>query len=151
MNTGVLLLYLIERRDEMKKIRLDHLKQDQEMLVRKRIFLESERSVRKFVQRGLIFYKGWCSSYRQEIPTVTAVVPVVSDKYKEAAKPIRGPPGRLCSLFVFCEEGCIVGLSFDLLRDCMMVVKEIVNRLLEEVERSWNGGLSKALMMNKDR
>ncbi|GKC28822.1 hypothetical protein Tco_1036116 [Tanacetum coccineum] len=30
---------------------------------------------------------------------------------------------------------CGVGRSFDLLRDCMMVVKEIVNRLLEEVEK----------------
>nr|GEX33059.1 cytochrome P450 [Tanacetum cinerariifolium] len=33
----------------------------------------------------------------------------------------------------------------------MMVVKEIVNRLLEEVERSWNGGLSKTLMMKERR
>nr|GEW40757.1 hypothetical protein [Tanacetum cinerariifolium] len=31
MNTSVLLLHLIEMRDRMKKIRLDHLKQDQEM------------------------------------------------------------------------------------------------------------------------
>nr|GEV29109.1 hypothetical protein [Tanacetum cinerariifolium] len=31
MNTSVVLFHLIERRDEMKKIRLDHLKQDQEM------------------------------------------------------------------------------------------------------------------------
>ncbi|GJR39404.1 hypothetical protein Tco_1215088 [Tanacetum coccineum] len=36
-------------------------------------------------------------------------------------------------------------------RDCMMVVKEIVSRLLEEVERSWNGGLSKTLMMKENR
>ncbi|GJW15225.1 hypothetical protein Tco_0019358 [Tanacetum coccineum] len=33
----------------------------------------------------------------------------------------------------------------------MMVVKEIVNRLLEEVERSWNDGLSKTLMMMERR
>ncbi|GKC31785.1 hypothetical protein Tco_1039079, partial [Tanacetum coccineum] len=31
---------------------------------------------------------------------------------------------------------CGVGWSFDLLRDCMMVVKEIVGRLLEEEEVS---------------
>nr|GEX73971.1 SNW/SKI-interacting protein [Tanacetum cinerariifolium] len=36
-------------------------------------------------------------------------------------------------------------------RDCMMVMKEIVNRLLEEVERSWNDGLSKTLMMKERR
>nr|GEU34260.1 hypothetical protein [Tanacetum cinerariifolium] len=40
----------------------------------------------------------------------------------------------------------------------MMVVKEIVNRLLEEVDvslfgkkRSWNGGLSKTLMIKEKR
>ncbi|GKF62796.1 hypothetical protein Tco_0182850, partial [Tanacetum coccineum] len=32
-----------------------------------------------------------------------------------------------------------------------VVVKEIVNRLLEEVERSWNDGLSKTLMMKERR
>nr|GEY47997.1 hypothetical protein [Tanacetum cinerariifolium] len=32
----------------------------------------------------------------------------------------------------------------------LMVIKEIVNRLLDEVERSWDVGLSKTLMM-KDR
>ncbi|GKB62069.1 hypothetical protein Tco_0918255, partial [Tanacetum coccineum] len=48
-NTGVLLLHLIEMRDEMKKIRLDHLKQDQEMLVikifneRKKVFRERKK------------------------------------------------------------------------------------------------------------
>ncbi|GJX32324.1 hypothetical protein Tco_0242179, partial [Tanacetum coccineum] len=36
-------------------------------------------------------------------------------------------------------------------RDCMMVVKEIVSRLLEEEKRSWNGGLSKTLMKKKNR
>ncbi|GJR33144.1 hypothetical protein Tco_1109376 [Tanacetum coccineum] len=35
--------------------------------------------------------------------------------------------------------------------DCKMVVKEIVSRLSEEEERSWNGGLSKTLMMNEKR
>nr|GEW26474.1 putative reverse transcriptase domain-containing protein [Tanacetum cinerariifolium] len=35
--------------------------------------------------------------------------------------------------------------------DYAMVVKEIVNRLLEEVKRSWNGGLSKTLMLKKKR
>nr|GEW14821.1 hypothetical protein [Tanacetum cinerariifolium] len=34
-------------------------------------------------------------------------------------------------------------------RDCMMVVKEIVNRLLEEGEKSLNGGLSKTLVMKE--
>ncbi|GJV72132.1 hypothetical protein Tco_1492127 [Tanacetum coccineum] len=33
--------------------------------------LERERSVRKFVQRGLIFCKEWSSIYRHENPTVT--------------------------------------------------------------------------------
>nr|GEV41570.1 hypothetical protein [Tanacetum cinerariifolium] len=33
----------------------------------------------------------------------------------------------------------------------MIVVKEIVSRLLEEEERSWNGGLSKTLMLKKNR
>nr|GEV06175.1 hypothetical protein [Tanacetum cinerariifolium] len=43
-------------------------------------------------------------------------------------------------------------------RDCIMVVKKIVNRLLEEVEeslfrkkKSWNGSLSKTLMMKNKR
>nr|GEY38810.1 hypothetical protein [Tanacetum cinerariifolium] len=41
---NVLLLHIIERRDEMKKIRLDHLKQDQEMLVRKKkVFRERKK------------------------------------------------------------------------------------------------------------
>ncbi|GKA31106.1 hypothetical protein Tco_0717411, partial [Tanacetum coccineum] len=35
--------------------------------------------------------------------------------------------------------------------DCMMVVKEIENGLLEEVERSLDGGLSKTLMMKERR
>nr|GEX85358.1 hypothetical protein [Tanacetum cinerariifolium] len=76
---SVLLSHLIEKRDEMKKIRLDHLKQDQEMLMikifskRKKI-LERERSVRKFMQRGLIFCKGWSSIYRQEDPTAAKAI-----------------------------------------------------------------------------
>nr|GEU48807.1 hypothetical protein [Tanacetum cinerariifolium] len=49
MNTSVLLLHLIKGRDEMKKIRLDQLKQDQEMLVikifseRKKVFRERKK------------------------------------------------------------------------------------------------------------
>ncbi|GJT24032.1 hypothetical protein Tco_0893969 [Tanacetum coccineum] len=91
---------------------------------RKKIFRERKLS-ENFMQRGLIFCKEWSSIYRQENPTVTGGSPG-SPRY------IKVPPSRLRSLFVFCGEGCI---SFDLLRDCMMVVKEIVNRLLEEVEQ----------------
>ncbi|GJW13433.1 hypothetical protein Tco_0017566 [Tanacetum coccineum] len=40
------------------------------------------------------------------------------------------------------DGGNVVKLV-DLLVDCMMVVKEVENELFEEVERSWNGGLSK--------
>nr|GEW59143.1 hypothetical protein [Tanacetum cinerariifolium] len=54
----------------------------------------------------------------------------------------------------FEDGGDVVQLvDFDLLRDCMMVVKEIVNRLLEEVERSRDGGLSfenRPPMLNKE-
>ncbi|GJU51348.1 hypothetical protein Tco_1220903 [Tanacetum coccineum] len=48
-NTSVLLLHFIERRDEMRKIRLDHLKQDQEMLVIK-IFGERKKVVEVVVE-----------------------------------------------------------------------------------------------------
>nr|GFA82165.1 hypothetical protein [Tanacetum cinerariifolium] len=34
---------------------------------------------------------------------------------------------------------------------CMMVVKEIVSRILKEDERTWNGGLSKTLMLRKNK
>nr|GEX08015.1 hypothetical protein [Tanacetum cinerariifolium] len=88
--------YNLKRRDEMKKMRLDHLKQDQVMLVikifskRKKV-LERERSVRKFVQRGLIFCKGWSSIYRQEIPAVTGGG-LGGPSY--IRRPIMGPPGK---------------------------------------------------------
>nr|GEV55439.1 hypothetical protein [Tanacetum cinerariifolium] len=48
--------------------------------------LERQRSVRKFVQRGLIFCKEWSSIYKQENPTVTGDGPS-SPRY------IRRPPG----------------------------------------------------------
>nr|GEZ45087.1 hypothetical protein [Tanacetum cinerariifolium] len=35
--------------------------------------------------------------------------------------------------------------------DCVMVVKDIESGLLEEVKKSWNGGLSKTLMMKERR
>ncbi|GJV40959.1 hypothetical protein Tco_1419399 [Tanacetum coccineum] len=73
---SVLLLHLKEKKDEMKKIRLDHLKQHQEMLV-----------IKIFSERKKVF--------------------------RERKK---------------CEK-------IRAKRDCMMVVKEIVNRLLEEVEK----------------
>ncbi|GKB52597.1 putative reverse transcriptase domain-containing protein [Tanacetum coccineum] len=68
---SVLLLHLIERRDEMKKIILDHLKQDLRILVIK-IFSERkkrEKQLKNFVQRGIFFCWEWSSIYRQEIPS----------------------------------------------------------------------------------
>nr|GEV69543.1 hypothetical protein [Tanacetum cinerariifolium] len=55
---------------------------------RKKI-LKRERSVRKFMQRGLIFCKGWSSIYRQKIPTVTGDGPGdgYQQKDKNQAKP----------------------------------------------------------------
>ncbi|GJY90378.1 hypothetical protein Tco_0505574 [Tanacetum coccineum] len=56
-NTNILLLYLIERRDEKK--RLDHLKQDQTMLVIKR-FSEKKKVFRERKKTGKIHAKRVC-------------------------------------------------------------------------------------------
>nr|GEV32592.1 hypothetical protein [Tanacetum cinerariifolium] len=67
-------------RDEMKKIRLYHLKQDQEMLVikifseRKKIFRERKKC-EKIRAKRFDFWKGWTGIYRQEIPTFACPTP----------------------------------------------------------------------------
>nr|GEV74802.1 reverse transcriptase domain-containing protein [Tanacetum cinerariifolium] len=71
----------------------------------------------------------------------------------------RCPRGKMSGLVKHDLEGYEfevsdgVGLSFDLLRDYMMVVKEIVNRLLEEVEIGVQNVIfmRKVLMDSKDK
>nr|GEZ04784.1 hypothetical protein [Tanacetum cinerariifolium] len=76
---------------------------ERKKIFRERRFLERERSERKFMQRGLIFCKGWSSIYRQEIPTVTGGGPG-GHRY------IRGPPGEECEreLLEIGEEGVVL-------------------------------------------
>ncbi|GKC37647.1 hypothetical protein Tco_1050031 [Tanacetum coccineum] len=74
MNTSVLLLYLIERRDEIKKIRLDHLKQDQEMLVinifskRKKVFRERKKCEKIHAKRIVLLVEDKLDYLEQPIP-----------------------------------------------------------------------------------
>nr|GEV55804.1 hypothetical protein [Tanacetum cinerariifolium] len=51
------------------------------------------------------------------------------------------------------EEDELVAVMVKVVHElgCMMVVKEIENGLLKEVERSWNDGLSKTLMIKERR
>nr|GEY46867.1 hypothetical protein [Tanacetum cinerariifolium] len=79
----------------------------------------------------------WSSIYRQMNTTVTAGGP-------GGPKYIWGLPSRLRSCFCL-----FVGKVAS--EDCRMVVKEIEDGLVEEMERIWNDGLSKKLMMKKRR
>ncbi|GJT31090.1 hypothetical protein Tco_0911365 [Tanacetum coccineum] len=93
----------------------------------------------------------WSRIYRQENPTVTGGGPggprYISrgrQAYKGAAHEIQLEHEKEDELVAV-----VVKVVHEL--DCMMVAKEIENELLEEVEISWNGSLSKTLLMKVRR
>nr|GEU41509.1 hypothetical protein [Tanacetum cinerariifolium] len=123
------LILSLKGRDEKK--RLDHLKQDEEMLVikifskRKKVFRERKK----------------CEKIRAKREKKKKFVTHDLERYEFEKTFNNDKSLNEIQLEHEKEDGFVV----------VVVKVEIVNRFLEEVERSWNGGLSKTLMIKEKR